>query len=590
MARARNAGPALIVSVEDEYREIIRWYEDLLESTAPPVDLEYEPVKIGPVWQWDNGWVLPELTLGWRRLAWAGKWLRDKKGQPWQCTPEQARFVLWYDALEESGDLMYHSAVFQRLKGHGKDPLASVVSSSSCFAEVTFDHWDGDRPVGREEPNAWVQIIAVSQEQTKNTMKLFPSLIPPETRRHYGIQIGKLNVYGLGDTRQIEAVTSSPLAIEGGRPTLVIRAETQNWNSSNGGHDMAGALEGNAAKSEGGAARMLDICNAYRPGEDSVGERMREAYEATQGEDATAMEFGLLYDSLEAPPDAPLTAEDAPAVVRSIAGDSYWLDTRPGGRIVKSILNPANPPSESRRKWYNQIVATADAWTTPQLWDRLADPTVRPPEGAEVFLFLDGSKSDDATALIGCRLDTGDVFVVGIWERPANWDPKRAWIVDRADVDGRVRWACAHWDVLGYWVDPSDARDDESGERFWESLCDDWAEIQDWRLPAVANGDRKHPIVWDMRAPRHAALHTEHAERTVTDIKDGAFRHDGHRRLRAHVHNARRRPGKYGVGLGKSARGSAKKVDAAVAMVGARLMRKLWLLAHPDGPNEAFFL
>ncbi|MFX8215165.1 hypothetical protein ABTL18_20245, partial [Acinetobacter baumannii] len=61
-------------------------------------------------------------------------------------------------------------------------------------------------------------------------------------------------------------------------------------------------------------------------------------------------------------------------------------------------------------------------------------------------------------------------------------------------------------------------------------------------------------------------------------------------RLRAHVHNARRRPGKYGVGLGKSARGSAKKVDAAVAMVGARLMRKLWLLANPDGPNEAFFL
>ncbi|MFR9767065.1 hypothetical protein [Nocardia sp. SC052] len=591
MARARSAGPALITTAESEFAEIIAWYEEQLATTVPPVDLEYEPVKIGPVWQWDNGWVLPEHTLGWRVLAWCGKWLRDKKGQPWQFTPEQTRYILWYFAVDQDGDWLYHSAVLQRLKGWGKDPIAACLAMAACFAEVAFDHWDGDRPIGREEPNAWVQIIAVSQEQTKNTMKLFPSLVPAETRAHFGIQIGKLNVYGLGDTRQIEAVTSSPLAIEGGRPTQVFRCETQNWNSSNGGHDMAGALEGNAAKSEAGAARMMDICNAYRPGEDSVGERMREAYEATQGEDSIAMDFGLLYDSLEAPPEAPLTAEDAPAVVHSIAGDSYWLDTRPKGRIVKSILNPANPPSESRRKWFNQVVATADAWTTPQLWDRLGNPPApAPPEGTEVFLFLDGSKSDDPTALIGCRLDTGDVFVVGIWERPANWDSKRAWLVDRADVDGRVRRACARWDVYGLWCDPSDARDDESGELYWEPLCDDWAEIQDWRLPAVKSGDRQHPIIWDMRAPRHAALHTEHAERTVTDIKDGAFRHDGNKRLRAHVHNARRRPGKYGVGLGKSGRGSAKKVDGAVAMVGARLMRKIWLIANPEPSGEAMFV
>src|SRR5699024_10649297 len=150
-----------------------------------------------------------------------------------------------------------------------------------------------------------------------------------------GIQVGKTSVWGLGDTRQIEAVTNSTMAIEGGRPTLVVRNETQNWNSSNGGHDMAGALEGNAAKRDmDSPARMLDICNAYRPGEDSVAQRVREAWESTLGNvDADdeadrpkMLDFGLLYDSLEAPPEAPLTADAAPEVVAAVRGDAEWLD------------------------------------------------------------------------------------------------------------------------------------------------------------------------------------------------------------------------------------------------------------------------
>ena len=79
MAKARNAGPALHVSRQAEYDEIADWYRDRLASTPPPVGLEWEPVKIGPTWQYDNGWVLPAATLGWRNLAWAGLHLRARK-------------------------------------------------------------------------------------------------------------------------------------------------------------------------------------------------------------------------------------------------------------------------------------------------------------------------------------------------------------------------------------------------------------------------------------------------------------------------------------------------------------------------------
>jgi hypothetical protein len=141
VARSRAA----VASDHGEAAEIIRWYEDLIEHAAPPADLEWEPVKIGPTWQWDNGWVLPEATLGWNYLAWCGQWLRGKRG-PWQFTAEQARFELWFYALNSDGSFLNHSAVLQRLKGWGKDPIAACKGVASMVADVSFSHWEGDRP------------------------------------------------------------------------------------------------------------------------------------------------------------------------------------------------------------------------------------------------------------------------------------------------------------------------------------------------------------------------------------------------------------------------------------------------------------
>jgi hypothetical protein len=575
VARSRSAA---VATAEAEFAEIVAWYEDLLERTYPPTDLVWEPVKIGPTWAYDAGWSLPALTLGWRVLAWCGTWLRDKTGKPWQFTAEQTRFVLWFFAVDETGDFIYHSAVLQRLKGWGKDPLAACIAVAGMFAEVTFDHWDADRPVGRDEPNAWVQLVAVAQEQTQNTMKLFPSLISPEARRYYGIQVGKLTVWGLNDTRQIQAVTSSPLAIEGGRPTLIVRNETQNWNSSNGGHDMAGAIEGNAAKSEDGAARMLDICNAYRPGEDSVAERTREGWEKTQGAGASHAEFGLLYDSLEAPPDAPLTIDDAPQVIDSIRGDSVWLSIK---RIVKSILDPRNSPSESRRKWYNQIVAVADAWLLPQDIGAIEDPDAKLFPGEEVVAFFDGSKSDDATGLVVCRLSDGVVFRIGVWQRPVGWDRNAPpWRVPRGEVDSRVDWMFANLVVVAFYADPSHALDDE-GERFWDGIIDGWhqrySSTIDVKLWAVRTGDNRSAFLWDMTSPERTHQFTQAAERFVADVEERSVAFARDALMTQHLRNARRRPNRYGVSLGKEHRESARKVDLAVCAVGARMLRRVVL-------------
>ncbi|AHY26919.1 terminase [Mycobacterium phage Nairb] len=603
MARAARRGPALIKN--HDYSHIIRWYRETLPKVAPPPPARWEPIRIGPTWDWnpERGWLLPELSMGWEVLGWCGYWLRDQKGQDWQFTPEQARFLLHYEAISDAGRLLHRTAVFQRLKGHGKDPFACGFASAKAFGPTIFDHFDknGD-PVGREDPAAWVQIVAVSKEQTANTMKLFPIMLSQEVRRRYGIQIGRENVWGMGDTRQIQATSANFLAIEGKRVTLGIRNECQNWNASNQGHETAGAMNGNAAKIPDNLGRLLDIQNAFRPGQDSVAERVRDAWEATQDNehrDATAIDFGLLYDSLEAPAEAPLTPAAVPEVIEAVRGDSVWLDPQ---TIVEDILNGANPPSESRRKWYNQITAAADSWVSPQEFDaNFRDEEIA--AGTSIVIFGDGSKTDDHTVLVGVRLDDGLAFPIGIWApqvvKVGSRDVRVP--IPRADVDQRFEEAMERWDVYGCWFDPSDARDAETGERYWEPTLDGWQQRHRHklsRLPAAKTGARQHLVVWDMRDPRNLKTFTEATERALTDIR-GEVDEDGkvigpsptplfHNcpnpgqlklgaaglgvRMRGHVLNAKRRPNKFGVSIGKEHRESRKKVDAAVGMIGARMM------------------
>jgi len=267
--------------------------------------------------------------MGWRNLAWTGLNLSAPKGGPWTYTLEQARFVLWQDALDpETGEFLYPTAVLQRLKGWGKDPLAVALSTTDiCSEDAVFDHWRGDVPVGKQTPQAYVQIVGVAQDQIKrNTMPLFNVLIPPETKRKYGIQVGKLDVWAREDTAHIEASTSSALSIRGaasdpGDPKRDAELDPRATTVT----PLRGRSRATLRRTRLARLRSLDICNAYRDGEDSVGQRAREAYNATVGthckahasladwpacldcQPPKAVEFGMLYDSLEAPPEAPMS-------------------------------------------------------------------------------------------------------------------------------------------------------------------------------------------------------------------------------------------------------------------------------------------
>ena len=523
-----------------------------------------EPVIIGPTWQRDdNGkWLLPKRTLGWQAIAWTSEWMQHEDGTAWRYTPEQARFILHWYAVDDEDVFLYRDGVLQRLKGWGKDPLGSTICAfefvGPCRVDPSGrtikDPWGNDHPAGISLPQAWVQTAAVSITQTKNTMTLFPTYFRKEALEEYEINLGKEIIYAHHGAQRLEAVTSSPRTLEGARSTFVLRNETHHWLSSNEGHEMDRVVARNLAKSRGGQARALSITNAYEPGEESVAELAREAWENVAS--GRVKNTRMLYDSLEAPPDAKLCAEDAPAILEAVRGNADWLDIP---RIVEEILDPRNPPSQSRRFYYNQIVAAEDAWVSPQEWDALADRETKVAEGELIALGFDGSLTDDHSVLMGCRIDDGFVFKLGVWD-PDKYHGE----APREQIDARVREAFRFYDVVAFFSDLHP----------WESYVDSWD--RDFKKTLCATASNKHSVAWDMRA-NQKAFTLEGVERLHNEIVEGAFRHDGDLEVRQHVHNARRRPNAWGVSFGKEARESRRKVDSVAAIVLARMARRAYL-------------
>jgi hypothetical protein len=448
-------------------------------------------------------------------------------------------------------------------------------------------------------------------------MKLFPAMMSKELIKKRRIDLGKTIIHVKGTGRSIEAVTGNPDALEGNRPSFVILNETQNWRENNNGIAMIGVLEGNVTKSKGAAARMLAICNAYKPAVDSAAKRWREAYEAEAS--GRAVRTGVLYDSLEAPEEARIlpqlvdvstgevldrevqkpTEEQIKAylwlVIMAVRGDAVWLDVQ---NIIASILDVSNVVSESRRKWLNQRVAAEDAWLDPAWVDRAANAELaqaridyfsgdalrlgwaRVGHDEPIVIFGDGSKSDDDTGLVGCRLSDGYCFTLGIWRKPAGSDVT-GWRAPRGEVDLRVEEVHERFKVVGFLFDPSHAKDDEDSVPYWNALCDDWHRRhgESYQYWGTRTGDRQHSVIFDMATPTKQAEFVKATEVTREEFRQGTMgEHDAHPLLVDHLRNAKANPdNKFGTAVMKEGRESKKKIDLAVCLIGARMLRRFVL-------------
>lgn len=508
-------------------------------------------------------------TLGWLVLDWMMENLAAPDVpfyQPFKPTPEQARFVLdFYRIDPATGRRKYRRGVYGRPKGCGKSPFGAAFCAVEALGPVVPDGWDADgQPVGApwvEFRTPLVQIAATSEDQTANAWAPLLEMLRegPAVDNHPGLEV--LDTFVNLPRGRIEPITSAATSREGARPVFVLLDQTESWIPSNGGVRLAATLRRNLGKTGGSS---LEVPNAYEPGLESVAETSAEYM--TRISEGRAKDTGLLYDHREAPPETDMAERESLRAGLLVAyGDAAaenggWVDL---DRIIAEIWDPATHPQDARRFYLNQVTHASDAWLTQTEWAAC----VRRPDGElpdsvadreAVTLGFDGSRkrargNTDATALVGCRVRDGHVFLIDCWEQPEG-PAGDEWRVPTAAVDLAVRDAFRRYRVVGFYADPA----------LWESYVAQWE--QDFGSQLAVKASRANPIEFYMTGGR-ATVVVRALEQFHSAVVDREMTHDGASVLTRHVLNARRRAGRSGIQIAKDHPDSPRKIDAAVAAV-----------------------
>ncbi len=502
-------------------------------------------------------------------------------GTPWRWTDGQKRFlILWY-ALSPDGRFHYRSGVKRGAKGTGKDPMAGAMCNTELCGPVELYDWDDQsgRPIGRRRGFPLVQVMSNSEEQSKKVLRIANGMWSEEAREFYELDPGETRTIIKGSGGRFEVPTSAEASSEGDPATFVALNESHHMTQASGGDDVAAVARRNVAKSPSSVqARLVEFTNAHRQGMDSVAERSFEAWQHQMAPGYKGRR-DILYDSIEAPPGTDiLTEEGRLAGLAAAYTDAPWNDMQ---RVSDEMMDIRTTVADSIRFYLNGLGAEEDSWVEPANFDRLADPSRSVADGDQIAVFMDCSKSEDATGIVGCRLSDLYVFELGCWERPHGLPQKTLWRAPRGEADAALRAAAERFNVAWMGIDPSPAKDDSDDEAlYWQSMIDGLHRDLRKKLPVWATpGAQGNAVLFDMRlsqpgAKQRMLAFTQAAEFVAgliddEDPDDHTFRHAGTPTLRTHVHHARRRPNQWGVSLGKVTRDSNKHIDLAVCMVGA---------------------
>lgn len=466
-------------------------------------------------------------------------------GEPFILSDEQLEFVLGFYELRVDAevDRRKPSRAFVHTRGGqlvapqkwGKGPFSAAMIIAEAAGPVLFDGWDavGD-PVGRPWATPWIQVTAVSEDQTAN---IWRSLIPMITRGSLQAEIpdtgeSRINLPGGG---KIEPTTAASRSRLGQRITFAAEDEAHDWNKRNGGRRLADTQRRNLA---GMGGRFLETGNAWDPNEDSVAQGTYDK------------ETGVFKMMLHGGPGSIRNHRERLRVLRNIYRKSVWVDIERVSEEIDNLLERGEL-AQAERFFMNRIVPGEDRAFEVKRWDELARPGTRIEDKERIVIGVDGARYQDALAIVATDVKTGFQWPLGIWERPLDAPENYEHPMD--DADGVVIDAFERYNVWRVYIDPGSQ----------------YANIAPLMEKWQGRWGEKKIVGWLMNRPKPTAYMIRGY---ISAIQTGDLTHDGDERMHRHIMNARRREvnvydedGRKMFVIQKEAPNSPAKIDGAAA-------------------------
>ena len=519
----------------------------------------------------------------------------DVQGDKVILDDELAEITADVYALGGQGRRLYDSAFISRAKGRDKSGHAARIVILEAFGPCRFAGWakggekyswrdfsytyEPGEPMGRTITYPYIRCLATEEEQAGNTYdNVYFNLTEGPLSEGLPSNAAGLTRTLLPGGGEIVPSTASNAAKDGGKETLTVFDETHLYILAALRLMYATVRRNMGAKRKASEPWSLETSTMYLPGEGSVAEDSHKlAKSIAAGETRRSR---LFFDHREAPPDTDLTNE---AELRVALAEVYgpFIDVMDVDRVLSEIWDPRNDPQSSRRYYLNQPTSAHDAWLTQPEWAGCSAPDKVVADRETITLGFDGSRArargvTDATALIACRLSDGHLFEPlehCVWEQP-NGPAGKDWRVPVTEVDAAVDAVFQRFSVVGFYADPAK----------WETYVAAWEAKYAKALKVRATRD--HPCEWWMTGGR-SGLIVRALEQFHSAVIDHELTHDGSYALTRHALNARRRPSRSGLQIGKANPDSPMKIDAAIAAVLAWQAR-LDALAKGIGTQQSF--
>lgn len=432
----------------------------------------------------------PFPSLGYELADLLDEWFPDEP-----LIDDQADKLIHFYRLTPDGRRAYRRGQLMGPKGVGKSPEGARWSLVEFAGPVLFDGWDADgEPVGKTWAKPLVQIAAVSEDQTDNTYGALLELLTDDDGRVadlLGLDAGQTRILRRDQpAARIDAVTSSAGTREGQRVTFGLLDETHLWYPSNGGPKLVSTIRRNAGKMGG---TTVETTNAYDPAMLSVAQATDEA--------AAAGTKGIWQWKPQAPHVESLAnTRDVKRALKKVYGGAHWIDQ---DRLIEEMHDPDTTEEDARRFYLNEIVKGAGRAVDPKQWHSgFLDVEVQ--DGEPICLGFDGARSDDTTALVGCRFSDGMWFEIEAWARPAGAGDE--WMVPADEVDAVVKATMKRFQVARAYGDPP----------YWEDLlaswCGLWPDV--WRYWYT---NREKPMVHCLRRIHTRLQSGEHLQSSGED-------------------------------------------------------------------------